>query len=133
MNPNLPTIGELERNIGQNVQKLYRQTLGHSPGKVVCHFFGNQLAIVVEKSLTKVEKTIAQAEQDKQTAEKLNAVINDALKLKLATLVEEILAVKVEGILSDSTFDGDRTGAILTLEKLPQVRNPDSIPKSRVN
>ena len=133
MNPDLPTSGQLERKICQGVHRLYRETLGHSPDKVVCQIFGTQLAVVVEGSLTMVEKTVAQTEPEEKTAEKLNTVINDALKLKLAALVEELLEVEVEDILSDSTLNGDRTGTIITLSQLPQVRNPESIPKSKID
>ena len=130
MNKNLPTCGELERRLSQSIQKLYRQELEHSPSKVTCQLFGSQLAIVIEDALTAVEKTLADTEDHDSAVKKLNAAINDAIESKLKTLIEEILSVKVQDVLFDSTLETSRTGAIVTLSELPQVRNPESIPKS---
>ena len=131
MNKNLPTSGELERRLSQSIQKLYRQELEHSPSKVTCQLFGSQLAIVMEDALTAVEKTLADTEDQDSTVKQLNAAINDAIESKLKSLIEEILSVKVHDVLFDSTLETSRTGAIVTLSELPQVRNPESIPKSK--
>ena len=130
MNKNLPTSGELERRLSQGIQKLYRQELEHSPSKVTCQLFGSQLAIVIEDAITAVEKTLADTEDQDSAVKQLNAAINDVIESKLKTLIEEILSVKVQDILFDSTLETSRTGAIITLSQLPQVRNPESIPKN---
>lgn len=131
MNKNLPTSGQLERNLAQSIQKLYRQELKHSPSKITCQLFGNQLAIVIDDAITAVEKTLTKVKDDNQTVKELNIAINDAIASKLKTLIEEILAVKVDDLLFNSTFKTNRTGAIATLEQPPQVRNPQSIPKNK--
>jgi uncharacterized protein YbcI len=133
MNKNLPTSGQLERNLAQSIQKLYRQELKHSPSKITCQLFGNQLAIVIDDAITAVEKTLTKVKDDNQTVKELNIAINDAIASKLKTLIEEILAVKVDDLLFNSTFKTNRTGAIATLEQPPQVRNPQSIPKNKNN
>ncbi|WP_019504804.1 DUF2294 domain-containing protein [Pleurocapsa sp. PCC 7319] len=129
MNQNLPTSGQIERELSQKVQKLYRQELEHSPGKVTCQLFGNQLAIVIENALTAVEKTLADIEPKNQKVKKLNSAINDVIESKLKDLIEEMLAVQVNDILFDTTLETSRTGAIITLNQPPEVRNPESIPK----
>lgn len=131
MDKDLPTSGQLERDISQKIQKLYRQQLEHSPQKVICQLFDNKLAIVIEDALTEVEKKLAKVKKDNDTAQKLNAVINQSIKSKLEILVEEILNVEVEDILFDSTFKTNQTGAIVTLNRPPMVRNPSSIPKNK--
>ena len=125
----LPTSGQLERNLSQGIQRLYRQELEHSPQKVTCQLFSNKLAIVIEDALTAIEKTLASSENDFSTVRQLNTVINQAIKPKLKALVETTLAVEVQDILFDSTFETNQTGAIMTLKQLPVVRNPQSIPK----
>jgi len=131
MSKNLPTSGQLERDISQKVQKLYRQELEHSPHKVTCQLFGNRLVIVIEDALTAVEKTLADVEGNSDTVRKLNEAINESIKSKLKILVEKILGIEVEDILFDSTFKTNQTGAIITLKQPPIVRNPGSIPKSK--
>jgi uncharacterized protein YbcI len=130
MDKNLPTRGQLERTLAQSIQKLYRQELKHSPSKITCQLFGNQLAIVIEDAITAVEKTLASLKDNNKTVKELNAAINEAIESKLKILIEEILAVEVDDILFDSTIKTNRTGAIATLEQPPQVRNPQSIPKN---
>jgi uncharacterized protein YbcI len=131
MDKNLPTIGQLERNLSQSIQKLYRQELKHSPSQITCQLFGNHLAIVIENAITAVEKTIAKIKNDNQTVKQFNTAINEIIESKLKILIEEILAVEVHDILFDSTLETNRTGAIATLAHPPQVRNPQLIPKNK--
>ena len=131
MDKNLPTSGQLERDISQRVEKLYRQELEHSPRKVTCQLFSNQLAIVIEDALTEVEKILANTDNDTDTAQELNTAINQSIKSKLKVLVEEILAVEVDDILFSSTVKTNQAAAIATLKQSPEVRNPYSIPKNR--
>lgn len=130
MDINLPTCGQLERNLSQSIQKLYLSELEHSPSKVTCQLFGNQLAIVVEDSLTAVEQALAEIKSD-GSIEELNSAVGEVIKSKMKLLTEEILGVEVEDILFDTAVKTKRTGAIITLRQLPQVRNPESIPKSK--
>ena len=130
MDKNLPTRGQLERNLSQTIQKLYRQKLEHSPGKVTCQLFGTQLAIVIEDALTAVERTLIDAKNETETVKQLNSTIADIIKLELKNLVETILSVQVDDILLDTALKTSRTGAIITLKGSPEVRNPESIPKN---
>ncbi len=131
MEQNLPTCGQLERNLSQSIQKLYLRELEHSPDKVICQLFGNRLAIVVENSLTAVEQALAGSPELDGMVKQLNKEINKVVECKLKTLIEEILSVQVEDILFDSTIETNRAGAIATLSESPRVRNPSSIPKNK--
>ena len=130
MDTNLPTCGQLERNLSQSIQKLYLNELEHSPSKVTCQLFGNQLAIVVEDSLTAVEQALADLKSESDI-EQLNSAVGRLIESKMKLLIEEILSVGVEDILFDTTLETKRTGAIVTLSQIPQVRNPESIPKHK--
>ena len=121
----LPTLGQLERDLSQNIHKLYKEELKHSPQKITSKFFGNQLAIIIEDALTAVEQILID-EHNEQMAVNLNLAIGDVIKVKLKTLIEAILKVEVEDILFDSTIKTKCTGAIVLLSQLPQVRNSKS-------
>ena len=54
----LPSCGELERSVGQAIQKSYRQHLGHLPTRVSCHLFADKLSVWIEDSLTPVESIL---------------------------------------------------------------------------
>lgn len=133
MEKRLSTPGQLERNLSQSIIKLYRQQLKHSPSKVTCQLFGNQVAIVIEDAITAVEKTLAETTNQLEIVNQLNLAINNVIKTKLKILIEEVLEVEVKDILFDSTLATSRTGAIAILDQPPQVRNPESIPKNHNN
>lgn len=80
--PVLPSCGELERSVGQALQKTYRQTLGHLPTRVSCHLFADKLSIWIENSLTPVESILLSQHElaegsTAQTAEKLSNLPDD--------------------------------------------------------
>ena len=132
MNQKLPTLGQIERQLSQSIQKLYREELGHSPQKVTCKLFGNNLSIVIENALTAVEKTLVDNDNNKyKTIKNLNLAINDAIKSKLKIIVRTVLAVEVEDILFSSNIDTMRAGAIVILQEPPKTYNPKSMPKIR--
>lgn len=131
MNQELPTRGQLERSLAQKVQKLYRQELEHTPKKVTCQLFGNQVAIIIEDALTVIEKTLVDTAKEIQVAQQLHTVLNQAMKAELKTVIAEVLSVEVNDILLDSTLSTSRTGAIAMLTQIPQVRDPESIPKNK--
>lgn len=125
---NYPTRGQLERTLSQRIQALYRQELGQQPSKVTCQLFDEKLAIILEKSITPAEQLLAQEGKD-ELVEKIRSGLDEVTKPLLKKLIEEVLEVKVNDLLSDSTVETGRTGVIAVLENTPNVRNPESVPK----
>jgi uncharacterized protein YbcI len=125
-----PTVGQLERSLSQRVQALYREQLDHQPSKVTCQLFGEQLAIVIEDSVTQPEKLLAE-EGQKELALKVRDDLDTAIQPQLKALIEETLKVQVVDLLSDATLSTGRSGIIVVLEQMPEVRNPNSVPKSK--
>lgn len=123
-----PTRGQLERLLSQRLQALYREQLGHQPGKVTCQLFDEKLAIIVENSITPPEQLLANSGQT-QLAEQVRSDLDKAIQPQLKELIEKVLGVAVLDILSDATIETGRTGIIAVLDLTPEVRNPDAIPK----
>ena len=117
----LPTYGQLERELFQTIYQLYRKELECSPSKITCEFISNNLAIVIEDSLTTIEKTLLK-ENKIDLVKKVNLAINNIIKSKLKILIEQVLAVEVCDILFDSSLETQHTGAIVILSQLPVVR-----------
>jgi uncharacterized protein YbcI len=126
------TAGQVERNLSQRVQALYRQQLGHSPGRIICQLFEKKVAIVIDNSMTQPEQFLAQDGQE-QLANEMRTQIDQALRPQLRTLVEDVLGIPVLDIMSDATLDTERTGIIIVLEDAPQVRNNQAIPKVKAS
>lgn len=124
------TIGQLERSLSQKIQALYRTQLGRRPSRITCQLFESKLAIILEDSVTQPEQLLAE-EGKEELAEQVRASLDQALRPQLKKLIEEIFQVNVLDLLSDATLETGRTGIIAVLESLPQVRNPEAIPKAR--
>lgn len=122
MDRQLPTNGQLERDLSQKIYKLYRQELEHSPQKITCTLFNDRLVIVIEKATTSVEKTLIDEGCEYEIVEKIDSAVNEAIKSKLETLIKEVLAIEVDDVLLDSSLESERTGVIVTLTQAPLVR-----------
>jgi uncharacterized protein YbcI len=125
MTTSIPTRGQLERTLSQKIQALYREQLGHRPGKVTCQVFGEQLAIVIEDSITQPEQVLANEGQS-SLAQEVRSELDSALQPQLKTLIEEIVRVGVVDLLSDATLESGRTGMIVVLDNPPEVRSSNS-------
>lgn len=123
-----PTRGQLERLLSQRLQALYREQLGHQPGKVTCQLFDEKLAVIVEDSITPPEQLLANTGQT-ELAQQVRSDLDKAIQPQLKQLIEEILSVNVIDLLSDATLETGRTGIIAVLDVTPEVRNPDAVPK----
>lgn len=125
-----PTVGQVEREVSQKIQALYKKHLGHQPSKVTSQLFGAKLAIVLEDSVTQPEQLLSKEGQT-ELAKKVRKDLNSAMQPQVKILVSSILGVDVLDIMSDATLETGRTGIIAVLSGTPQVRNPEAIPKMK--
>lgn len=132
MENTIPTVGQVEREISQKLQALYKKHLGHQPSKVTCQLFGARLAVVLENSVTPPEQLLAK-EGQMELAEKVRDDLNTAMQPQIRSLISDILGVEALDILSDATLSTGRTGIIVVLSDVPTVRNPEAIPKLKLN
>lgn len=122
------TVGQIERELSQKIQALYKKHLGHQPSKVSCQMFSQKLVVILEDSVTQPEKLLLEEGQT-ELAEKVRADLNEAMQPQIRSLIEGILDVTVLDLLSDAALDTGRTGIIAVLSDIPVVRNPEVIPK----
>ena len=128
----VPTAGELERTLGQNIGTFYRQLTGQQPGRVVCHLFSTAVGIVIEQSATPIERLLLKSSQI-ELADQLRLCINGVVRSEIKTLSEDVLGVSVQAVLIDSVLGFGYTGIFLMLADTPRVRNPGAIPKTEAN
>lgn len=107
--------GQLERTLSQRLQKLYREHLDHSTGKVSCQLMNDQLTVIVEDSLTQPEKLLLKTSQDSELVKKVRSDLDAITQPKIIDLVEEVLERKVLDLMSDTTLETGRTGLIVIL------------------
>ncbi|MEM6500786.1 MAG: DUF2294 domain-containing protein [Cyanobacteria bacterium P01_C01_bin.89] len=122
------TAGQLEREISQRVNALYRSELSHQPGKITCQLFENKAVIVIEKSISRPEQLLKEHAKD-DVAEDAHAGIKAFFREKVRESIEDLLQVKVLDTLFDSSLESHLSSVVVVLEKPPTVRNPAAIPK----
>lgn len=123
-----PTIGQLEREISQRISSLYNEKLGQRPSQIICHFFDTELVISLENSVTPAEQTLLSGGHE-SLAEQVRLFLDKIIKPHLQKLIEEVISQPIIDLMSNTNLSTGRTGIIVVLEKQPQVRNPESIPK----
>lgn len=117
----LPTRGQLERQLSQTIQSLFRLQFGHLPSKVVCHIFADKVAIVAEDTLTSIEQILTENSK-LELAYTVRVAIAEAFTAWVKQQVAEILQVEVLDAISDSSLDSGYLGIIVFLSSSPQVR-----------
>jgi uncharacterized protein YbcI len=122
MDSSNPTRGQVERNLSQRIQALYRTQLGHQPSKITCQIFDTKIAIVLEDAITPPEQLLVNSGQE-ELAEQVRSDLDKAIQPQLKALIEEVVGVPVIDLLSDATLETGRTGTIAVLAKLPKLRN----------
>lgn len=118
----LPTRGQLERTLSQRIQALYRNLLGHRLDAIVCQLFDHRIVFTLENSITQPEQLLVSNGKE-ELAEELHTNLSEAIQPQIRELVEEVVGVSVTDLLSDATLETGRTGMIVILSELPQLRD----------
>lgn len=118
----LPTRGQLERQISQTTQSLYREWFGHNPSKVVCHIFSDKVAIVVENAVTHIEKLLITNSQI-DLAEEMRSAIERVFSLQVKQKIGEILNVETLDLILESRLDSEYVGMVAILSNTPELRS----------
>lgn len=122
------TRGQVERNLTQRIQALYYDNLKQRPGKITCQFFDEKLVIVIEDFMLAAEQFFINNERQ-EFAKELRSQLDAAIKPLLQEIIAEITGVKVVAMLSDSNLNHKIAGFIAVLGDIPEIRDPESIPK----
>ena len=130
MNDKLPTSKQLERDLSQNIRSFYVDEINHSPQKITCKLFSQYVAIVADEALTPLEHNLWKS-GNKDLIIKVRSEINSIFKPKLEKIIEQILNVKVEEILTEVAFAGNKLGTLVILSEMPVTRKPKSLSRSR--
>lgn len=117
----VPTLGQLQRSLSQQFQRLYRERLNHTPGKITCQILDEKLLFVIEDSVTKPEQLLLD-EGQKELAEQVRVDLAAALRPQIVEMVETTLGRRVVDILTDATLSTGRTSVVIILAEPPEVR-----------
>lgn len=117
----IPTRGQLERQLSQETQALYRSLFGHLPQKVVCHIFADKIAIIAEDTVTAIERML-QNNSRSELASDIRSAISEAFALQLGRKIGQVMGLQVVDLICDSSLDSGYLGAIAFLEKAPDTR-----------
>jgi uncharacterized protein YbcI len=118
---NVPSRGEMERSLSQSIQAFYRDELSCRVGKISCHILGDRVAIVIENSVTSLEKLLSSSE-DRSFVRDLRDRIDYIVKSELVTKIKTNLGVDVIDLTIDTTLEHNFTGILALLDEMPQIR-----------
>jgi uncharacterized protein YbcI len=121
----IPTRGQVERSLSQQIQAFYRTQLGHRLSSVDCQIFDQKIAIILENSITQPEQILAESGKE-ELVEEIRSNLTTVIHAQLRELIEEVVGVVVQDLLSDTTLETERTGMIAVLAEVPQFREPSS-------
>jgi uncharacterized protein YbcI len=121
------TVGQLERQLSQQIQALFKEKLEHRPSRVICKLFDQKVAIVIENSISLAEQLLA-ANGDEQLVERVRSNLDKAIAPLIWAKIEQILGVTVEDLLSDATIETGRTAILAVLADTPPVKNIEALP-----
>ncbi|MGB3767315.1 MAG: DUF2294 domain-containing protein [Phormidesmis sp.] len=124
------TAGQMEREVSQKIQALYKRVLGHQLGRVTCQLFDSRIAIILEDSISQPVKLLLEDAQI-ELAQRIRTDLDSAMQPQIKALLASILGVEVLDVLSDATLSTGRTGIIGVLSCPPSVRNSETISKDR--
>lgn len=125
------TAGQIERDVTQALNALYRKELGHQPGKITCQLFETKVVLVIEDSLSRPEQLLLK-KGNSEVALQAHEELLDVIKAMAKSCIAEATQLFVVDILVDSNIETSRMGLIVMLEKAPEVRNPSAIPKNPI-
>lgn len=117
----LPTAGQLQRKLTQLYQRLYREQLNHTTGKITCQLIDDKLLLIIEDSVTKPEQLLVE-NGDTALAEQVRADLATALRPQIVEIAEQALDRKVVDMMSDATLETGRTGIVIILSSPPDIR-----------
>jgi len=115
------TRGQAERSLSQQIQALYREQLEHQPSRVTCQLLSEKLVVIIENSITQPEQLLVEEGQT-ELVEQVRSSLSAAIEPQIKALVEEALDVTVTDLMSDAKLDSGRTGIIMMLSEVPQLR-----------
>ena len=124
-----PTVGQVEREVSQKIQALYKRVLGHQLGRVTCQLFDARIDITLEDSISQPIKLLLE-ESHIALAQRIRSDLDSAMQPHIKALLASVLGVDILDVLSDATLSTGKTGIVGTLAHIPVVRNPEAIPKT---
>jgi len=125
MTDSLPTRGQLERTLSQQVQAFYRSNLGVRISEVDCQILDQKIVIVLENSMTQPEQLLVNDGKE-ELVEEVHSNLKESMQPQLKKLIEGVVGVSVIDLLSDTTLQTERTGIIAVLAEEPKFRSPNS-------
>ena len=121
MKNTVPTRGQLERQLSQNLQSIYRQQFGHTTGKITCNLLVDKVAIIAEDTVIKLERVLLDNDRAELAGE-LRSAINNIFKAQITQTVAELMQVEVVDIVYDFALSSGCLGALVLLNNKPHVR-----------
>jgi uncharacterized protein YbcI len=108
-------LKKLESVLSEKIKNLYEERLTQPINKIYYHVFEQTIAIVIEGSVTQVERFLIDRDRA-SLAQQIRLAIDSNLCSQIKNSIEENLNVTVVDLLFDTSINTNRTGVIVVFE-----------------
>lgn len=111
--------GKLEAIISNNMIAFQREQLGRGAESAKTYIMDDMILIRLKGVLTAAEKQLASQEKGKALIKEMRYQLEEIIRPKLETMIEEITGIKVISLHNDiSTKTGERIDVIVLAQKI---------------
>ena len=111
--------GQMEALISSSMIKFQREQLGRGAESAKTYILDDMVVIRMKGVLTPAEKQLAQKEKGKALVKEMRYQLEEIIRPKLESLIEEITGIRVITLHNDiSTKTGERIDVVVLEKKL---------------
>lgn len=118
------TVKQLEQEIVESIQDLFKNLLGHQPQQVSCQLVDKTLTVLLQDSITQPEQILVESGKN-DLVKQVRSNILVAIESPLRANIEEVVGIPVIDLFSNSTLDTRRTSVVAILAAAPNLADPN--------
>ena len=118
MSKRIINIRKAESLLSKKIGNIYQDQLNHKLKRISYKLFNNNLAIMIEGTITEPERLLKAHDRD-CLAKEIRNTIDEIVEPQIQAVIEDVLQVNVIDFLNDTKIERDLTVAIAILEIQP--------------
>jgi uncharacterized protein YbcI len=110
----------LSRDLAKAMVALYKEYVGRGPTRARAHVDDDMIAVILEDTMTKAERTLAD-EEEEELVRGVRRVLQGKFREDACEIVERLSGRTVKAFLSDHAIEPDIAAEVFVLESLNDV------------
>ncbi len=114
------TQEQLEQKLLEGIQQVYLKILGHQPQQLSCKLIDKNLTIIIDDSITLPEQLLVESGKQ-ELAQQVRANIHSAFEPYLKSTIEEVTAIPLTDLISQTSLDTGMTSIVAIFTHAPEL------------